>query len=116
MNSKILNRFTLLMLTGLLFLLASCKKYLDQKPITEVGSEMVFSDVASTQQAIAGVYSRLVGDQGFGIRLSLYYTVDNDETQGLQVGAITIAEILHVIQLHQATHNLKNHLTNFSRV
>ncbi|HQW84835.1 MAG TPA: RagB/SusD family nutrient uptake outer membrane protein, partial [Ferruginibacter sp.] len=82
MNSKILNRFTLLMLTGLLFLLASCKKYLDQKPITEVGSEMVFSDVASTQQAIAGVYSRLVGDQGFGIRLSLYYTVDNDETQG----------------------------------
>lgn len=82
MNIKIFNRFALLMITGLLFLLGGCKKYLDQKPITEVGSELVFSDVASTTQAIAGVYSRLVGDQGFGIRLSLYYTVDNDETQG----------------------------------
>ncbi|MEP7239092.1 MAG: RagB/SusD family nutrient uptake outer membrane protein, partial [Ferruginibacter sp.] len=82
MNTKIFNRFALLMITGLLFLLGGCKKYLDQQPITEVGSELVFKDVASTYQAIAGVYSRLVGDQGFGIRLSLYYTVDNDETQG----------------------------------
>jgi hypothetical protein len=59
-----------------------CKKYLDQKPITEVGPDMVFSDVASTYKAIAGVYSRLVGDPGYGIRLSLYYPVDNDEMQG----------------------------------
>ncbi|MBS1755177.1 MAG: RagB/SusD family nutrient uptake outer membrane protein [Ferruginibacter sp.] len=88
MNTKIFNRFAVMMIiTGLLFLLAGCKKYLDQKPITEVGSDMVFSDVASTYQAIAGVYSRLVGDQGFGIRLSLYYTVDNDETQGPTGGA-----------------------------
>lgn len=59
-----------------------CKKYLDQQPITEVGPEFVFKDVNSTYQAIAGVYSRLVGDQGYGIRLSLYYTVDTDEMQG----------------------------------
>ena len=82
MNTKILNRFTLLITTGLMLILSGCKKYLDQQPITEVGSELVFSTVASTTQAIAGVYSRLVGDQGFGIRLSLYYTVDNDESQG----------------------------------
>ena len=31
---------------------------------------------------MAGVYSRLSGDQGYGIRLSLYYPVDNDEMQG----------------------------------
>jgi hypothetical protein len=59
-----------------------CKKYLDQKPITEVSPEIVFSDVASTQKALAGVYSRLVGDAGYGIRVSLYYPVDNDEMQG----------------------------------
>lgn len=59
-----------------------CKKYLDQQPITSVGPEFVFKDVNTTYQAIAGVYSRLVGDQGYGIRISLYYTVDTDEMQG----------------------------------
>jgi len=66
----------------LLFIAGSCKKYLEQKPITEVSPGVVFQDVPSTYKALAGVYSRLVGDQGFGIRLSLYYTVDNDEMQG----------------------------------
>jgi hypothetical protein len=62
--------------------IAGCKKFLDQQPITEVGSDLVFSDVPSTYKALAGVYSRLIGDQGYGIRVSLYYTVDNDEMQG----------------------------------
>jgi len=65
-----------------LLVLGSCKKFLDQQPITEVGPEIVFNDVSSTRNALAGVYSRLTGDQGYGIRLSLYYTVDTDETQG----------------------------------
>jgi hypothetical protein len=63
-------------------LLGSCKKFLDQQPITEVGPELVFKDVATTTKALAGVYSRLVGDQGYGIRVSLYYPLDNDEMQG----------------------------------
>ena len=62
--------------------MGSCKKYLNQQPITEVGPQMVFSDVASTYKALAGVYSRLMGDQGYGIRVSMYYTLDNDEMQG----------------------------------
>lgn len=81
MISKYFNKLTLtLALTAAL--LISCQKYLDQKPITEVSAEMVFSDVTSATKAIAGVYSRLVGDAGYGIRLSLYYPVDNDEMQG----------------------------------
>lgn len=67
---------------GVALLLGGCKKYLDQQPITDVSTEVVFSDVPSTLKALAGVYSRLIGDQGFGIRLSLYYTVDTDEMQG----------------------------------
>ncbi len=64
-------------------LLASgCKKFLDQQPIDQIAPAMVFSTVEDSRKAIAGVYSRLTGDQGFGIRLSLYYTVDTDETQG----------------------------------
>lgn len=62
--------------------LTGCKKYLDQQPITELGPDQVFMDVPSTYKALAGVYSRLVGDQGYGIRLSLYYPLDNDEMQG----------------------------------
>lgn len=72
----------LLPLAGTIALISGCKKYLDQVPITEKGPDQVFKDVNTTYQAIAGVYSRLVGDQGYGIRLSLYYPVDNDEMQG----------------------------------
>ena len=62
--------------------LTGCKKYLDQTPITELSTQVVFSDVESATKAVASVYSRLVGDAGYGIRLSLYYPVDNDEMQG----------------------------------
>ncbi len=71
-----------LLLFAPLLLVNSCKKFLDQQPITSVSADMVFSDVSSTYKAVASVYARLVGDQGYGIRVSLYYPVDNDETQG----------------------------------
>jgi hypothetical protein len=66
------------------FLLAfgSCKKYLDQQPITDVTPIAVFKDVPGAYQALIGVYSRLAGQEGYGQRLSLYYTVNNDEMQG----------------------------------
>ncbi len=82
MNTKHFYKLTLLTATGFLLLFASCKKFLDQQPITDVSAEVVFSDVPSVYKALAGAYSRLVGDAGFGIRLSLYYTVDTDEMQG----------------------------------
>ncbi len=62
--------------------LVGCQKFLDQKPITELGTEQVFSDVPSATKAVASAYSRLVGDAGYGIRVSLYYPLDNDEMQG----------------------------------
>jgi hypothetical protein len=66
----------------LVLLLGSCKKYLDQQPITEVGPETVFTDVDGAFQALVGVYGRLTGDAGYGIRLSLYYPVDDDLLMG----------------------------------
>jgi hypothetical protein len=82
MNNKYFNRLTVVPALLMLLVLGSCKKYLDQQPITDLSSDAVFKDVASTYKAIAGVYSRLVGDAGYGIRMSLYYPVDNDEMQG----------------------------------
>jgi hypothetical protein len=79
------NRFSKILLAALILaagLVAGCKKFLDQQPISDVGPDMVFADVSTTYKAIAGVYSRLMGDQGYGIRVSLYYPVDNDEMQG----------------------------------
>ena len=83
MNKKYFSKpTTIITIIILLFVAGGCKKFLDQQPITDVSTEVVFADVPSTFKALAGVYSRLVGDAGFGIRLSLYYTVDNDEMQG----------------------------------
>lgn len=82
MKNKFLSPIGTMLLLSILIVIGGCKKYLDQQPITELGPEAVFSDVPSTYKALAGVYSRLIGDQGYGIRLSLYYPLDNDEMQG----------------------------------
>ncbi len=82
MSNKYFKRLTTITALCILFAAGGCKKFLDQKPITDVDAPVVFKDVASTYKALAGVYSRLVGDAGYGIRLSLYYPVDNDEMQG----------------------------------
>lgn len=74
--------FRALAVVGALLLFGSCKKYLNQQPITEVTTPAVFKDVPGAYQALIGVYSRLAGQEGYGQRLSLYYTVDTDEMQG----------------------------------
>ena len=83
MNTKKFNlTIAIVVLASVVLVTGGCKKYLDQRPITEVGPDEVFSDVPSVYKALAGVYSRLVGDQVYGIRISLYFPVDNDEMQG----------------------------------
>ncbi len=79
---KYSNKLTITTIVCMMLVLGGCKKFLNQKPITEVSTDVVFNDVAGAYKALAGAYSRLVGDQGYGIRLSLYYPLDNDEMQG----------------------------------
>ena len=66
----------------LLIVLGSCKKFLDQQPITEVGPELVFKDVSTTRQALMGVYNRIAGDNAYGLKLALHYPVDEDILMG----------------------------------
>ena len=82
MKTKNLYKLTLSVAAIVLLSFNSCNKFLDQKPITDVSTEVVFSDVQSALKALAGVYSRMVGDAGYGIRVSLYYPLDTDEMQG----------------------------------
>ncbi len=81
MMNKLISKNVIFLVSAIL-VLTGCTKFLDQRPITEVSTDLVFSDVPSVTKAVASVYSRLVGDAGYGIRLSLYYPVDNDEMQG----------------------------------
>ncbi|MET0635687.1 MAG: RagB/SusD family nutrient uptake outer membrane protein [Chitinophagaceae bacterium] len=62
--------------------LNSCKKYLEVTPVSSFGTDYVFSNVANAEKALLGAYSALGGDNGYGIRLSMYYSYDNDEMMG----------------------------------
>src|SRR5215470_2456243 len=66
---------------------SSCKKYLDVKPLSSATPDYVFSNVDNAYKAVLGSYASLTGDQGYGIRLNMYYPYDNDEMMG-QSGAI----------------------------
>lgn len=82
MNKKILYNVSLFIAAACTLGLGSCKKYLDQQPITAVGPEFVFKDVETTRAALVGVYQQLAGDNGYGLKWSLYFPVGTDETQG----------------------------------
>jgi hypothetical protein len=82
MNRKSFNKITLLTASCLMLGLGSCRKYLDQQPITSVGPDLVFSTVESTRAALLSVYDQLTGDNGYGLKVSLYFPVGTDENQG----------------------------------
>lgn len=81
-NKYFFKPLTVITSVCMLLVFGSCKKYLDQQPITDVTTPAVFKDVSTAYLALIGVYSRLAGQEGYGQRLSLYYTVDTDEMQG----------------------------------
>ena len=82
MNTKYFKSLKIIIPAVVLFATGSCKKYLDQQPITSVGPDVVFNDVPGAYGALISVYANLTGDQGYGRSLSLYLMVDNDEMMG----------------------------------
>lgn len=80
-----INRFKyilLLLLPAALLVTPSCKKYLEVSPVSSFGPDYVFSNIANAEKTVLGVYAALGGDQGYGIRISMYYAYDNDEMMG----------------------------------
>ncbi|MFN4312716.1 MAG: RagB/SusD family nutrient uptake outer membrane protein [Chitinophagaceae bacterium] len=67
---------------GASLVLGSCKKYLTVEPVSSFGTDYVFSNTTNAELAVLGAYSALGGDQGYGIRISMYYPYDNDEMMG----------------------------------
>lgn len=56
-----------------------CKKFIVQEPVTELGIAEAYSTVDNAFKSLIGVYDELMGDNGYGIRINLYYPYDSDE-------------------------------------
>ncbi len=67
-----------IMVIALLFI-AGCKKYTEVEPVSQYSVSQAFSDVSNATTAIVGVYDELQGDNGYGIRINMYYPYDSDE-------------------------------------
>jgi starch-binding outer membrane protein, SusD/RagB family len=59
--------------------LTSCKKYLDVENVSNVDQETIFSSVSYSEAAVVGVYNKLMGDNGYGSRISLLYPMAADD-------------------------------------
>lgn len=72
-----------LLFTGILSLgllvISGCKEYLDVQPKSQISIADAFSNVANATNAVIGVYDELMGDNGYGIRINMYYPYDSDE-------------------------------------
>src|SRR5688572_12319588 len=62
-----------------IFLTVGCKKYTDVEPVSQYSIPQAFSDVSNAFSAVIGAYDELQGDNGYGIRVSMYYPYDSDE-------------------------------------
>ena len=83
MKNKYFNKFSIFCISlSILSGLNSCKKFLEPDAPSLVSKNDIYSNVSTAKMAVLGVYSDLAGDQGYGIRVSMYYPYDNDETMG----------------------------------
>jgi hypothetical protein len=75
---------------------SSCKRYLEPAATSSFNTAYVFSNVQNAQKAVLSAYQDLEGDNGYGIRISMYYPYDNDEMIGMhQLGDNDRGDIAH---------------------
>jgi starch-binding outer membrane protein, SusD/RagB family len=73
---KIIIAFAIIITSVLVY---SCKKFTEVEPVSQYTIPEAFSDVSNATTALIGVYDELQGDNGYGIRISMYYPYDTDE-------------------------------------
>ncbi len=66
-------------LTVAIFIISGCKDYLEVQPKSQISVADAFSNVPNATNAVIGVYDELMGDNGYGIRINMYYPYDSDE-------------------------------------
>jgi len=77
---KIFNKISILAISiSLVVVVISCRDYLEVQPKSQISIANAFSNVANATNSIIGVYDELMGDNGYGIRINMYYPYDSDE-------------------------------------
>ena len=66
-------------LTMMVLTISGCKDFLEVQPKSQISIADAFSNVANATNAVIGVYDELMGDNGYGIRINMYYPYDSDE-------------------------------------
>ena len=79
MKNKIYQLTTVLTILIVAVVLNSCKKFTEVNPVSQYTVQEAFADVSNATTALIGVYDELQGDNGYGIRISMYYPYDSDE-------------------------------------
>jgi len=86
MNNKFYQSIASTIMGLTLLITVGCKKYTEVEPVSQYSIPQAFSDVSNATSALIGVYDELQGDQGYGIRINMYYPYDTDE--GIVSGGI----------------------------
>jgi hypothetical protein len=86
MKNKIFQLLTGAVMLIVLLTAVGCKKYTEVEPVSQYSIPQAFSDPSNAFIALIGVYDELQGDNGYGIRISMYYPYDSDE--GIVSGGI----------------------------
>lgn len=86
MKNKFHQRIAGFILLVMILSAVGCKKYTEVEPVSQYSISHAFSDVSNATNGIIGVYDELQGDNGYGIRINLYYPYDSDE--GIVSGGI----------------------------
>lgn len=78
---NIFNKISILTISISLVVLviSSCRDYLEVQPKSQISIANAFSNVSNATNSIIGVYDELMGDNGYGIRINMYYPYDSDE-------------------------------------
>ncbi len=77
MKTRFYHLRVLYLLLAIAALTGGCKKYMEVEPVSQYDLSQAFSDVSNATTALIGVYDELMGDNGYGIRLNLYYPYDS---------------------------------------
>ncbi|MNK11503.1 SusD family protein [compost metagenome] len=79
MKIKSIKAAFLVFAIGVAIVTPSCKKVLDFESDSTSPEEAVFSSLKSTNTAVIGIYNRLIGDNGYGSRISTLFGISADD-------------------------------------
>jgi starch-binding outer membrane protein, SusD/RagB family len=79
MGNKVFKIIAGASLVCFVFTISGCKKYTEVQPVSQYSIQQAFANVGNATTALVGAYDELMGDNGYGIRISMYYPYDTDE-------------------------------------